>query len=77
MYFRRNFRQVERPTHMDGEETELIWLYEEATLSKDEALQYLTEQNQVLAKVETDNNEIAVDHEYRLTMLELGLTDEI
>lgn len=30
---------------------------------------------QELAKAEADNDEIAVDHEYRLTMLELGLTD--
>jgi len=75
VYFRRNFQQVERPARMDGEEPELIWTYEEAAVTKDQALQYLTEQNSKLAKAEADNDAIAVDHEYRLTMLELGLTD--
>lgn len=60
---------------MDGEEPELIWTYEEAAVSKNEALQYLAEQNSELAKAEADNDEIVVDHEYRLTMLELGLDD--
>lgn len=75
VYFRRNFQQVERPARMDGEEPELIWTYEEAAVTKDQALQYLAEQNKALAKAEADNDEIAVDHEYRLTMLELGMTN--
>ena len=75
VYLRRNFQQVERPARMEDEEPELIWTYEEATLNKDQALQYFAEQNSELAKAEADNDEIVVDHEYRLTMLELGLTD--
>lgn len=75
VYFRRNFQQVERPTHMDGEEPELIWTYEEATLNKDEALQYLAEQSKVLTQDVQDADEINVDQEYRLTLLELGMTD--
>lgn len=73
VYFRRNFRLVERPARMDGEESELVWIYEEAALSKDQALRYLAEQNQFLEQAQADEDAINVDHEYRLTMLELGL----
>lgn len=73
VYFRRNFHQVERPARMEGEESELIWTYEEAALSKDQALHYLTEQNKFLEQAQADEDAINVDHEYRLTMLELGL----
>ena len=75
VYFRRAFKQVERLTRMDIEEPELIWTYEEAAVNKDQALQYLVEENGNLAKAGADNDEIAMDHEYRLLMLELGLSE--
>ncbi len=74
VYFRRNFRQVER-TRMEGEEPELIWSYEEAALSKDEALRLLAEQQASTAETVADADAMNIDQEYRLTMLELGLTD--
>lgn len=75
VYFRRNFKQVERLPRMEGEEPELIWTYEEAAVSKDQALYILAEQNSELSQVIADEDAINVDHEYRLTLLELGLTD--
>lgn len=75
VYFRRNFRQVERSPHMDGNEPELIWEYEEAAISKDQALYLLSEQNSELSQAVSDNDAINVDHEYRLTLLELDLDD--
>lgn len=60
---------------MEGEEPELIWTYEEAAVSKDQALYILAEQNSELSQAIADEDAINVDHEYRLTLLELGLTD--
>lgn len=60
---------------MDGEEPELLWSYEEATLSKDEALYLLTEKNIELSQAINDADSMNIDQEYRLTLLELGLTD--
>lgn len=74
VYFRRNFRQVGR-TRMDCEEPEQLWSYEEAAVSKDEALHLLAEQQASAAKTAADADAMNVDQEYRLTMLELGLTD--
>lgn len=74
VYFRRNFKQVER-THMGSEEAELLWSYEEAALSKDEALYLLAERQASAAQTAADADAMNVDQEYRLTMLELGLTD--
>lgn len=75
VYFRRNFKQIERPPQMEGEESMLIWTYEEAAVSKDQALYILAEQNSKLSQAIADEDAINVDHEYRLTLLELGLTD--
>lgn len=74
VYFRRNFKQIER-TRMEGETPELLWSYEEAAMSKDEALHVLAEQQATHTKELADADGINVDHEFRLTLLELGLTD--
>lgn len=74
VYFRHNFQQVER-TRMDSEEPELVWRYDEASLSKDEALHLLAERQASAAQTAADADAMNVDQEYRLTMLELGLTD--
>lgn len=74
VYFRRNFQQVERK-RMDSEEAELIWSYEEAALNKDEALLVLAEQQKVHTQELADTDGINIDHEYRLTLLELGLSE--
>lgn len=67
VYFRRNFTQEERET-LYGEETELMWVYEEAALSKDEAILYLTD-------ITLAHDELTIDHEYRLALLELGVSE--
>ncbi len=71
VYLRRNFKQIERPAHMDGEEPELIWTYEEAALTKDEALHVLAEQNSELTAALSDADAMNLDHEFRIAMLEL------
>lgn len=48
--------------------------YEEAQLTKDEALFVLAENQIGLSKAVADADGMNVDQEYRLTMLELGLT---
>lgn len=74
VYFRRNYVQEEREL-MYGEETTLVWVYEEATLSKDDALAYLAEQNLTQSAAISDTDAIAINHEYRLTLLELGVSE--
>ena len=74
VYFRCNFKQIER-TRMEGEEPELLWSYEEAALSKDEALYALAEKQEAHTKELADADGINIDHEYRLTLLELGLLE--
>ena len=75
VYFRRNFRQIERPSPADGEKPELIWNYEEAALTKDQAMYILASRSAELAQAVADDDAINIDHEYSLTLLELGLAD--
>ena len=74
VYFRRNYKQIER-TRMEGEEPEILWSYEEAALNKDEALLVLAEQQKAHTQDLADMDGINVDQEYRLTLLELGLSE--
>ena len=74
VYFRRNYKQIER-TRMEGEEPEILWSYEEAALNKDEALLVLAEQQKAHTQDLADTDGINVDQEYRLTQLELGLSE--
>ena len=74
VYFRRNYKQIER-TRMEGEEPEILWSYEEAALNKDEALLALAEQQKAHTQDLADTDGINVDQEYRLTLLELGLSE--
>ena len=74
VYFRRNYKQIER-TRMEGEEPEILWSYEEAALNKDEALLVLAEQQKAHTQDLADTDGINVDQEYRLTLLELGLSE--
>ena len=74
VYFRGNYKQIER-TRMEGEEPEILWSYEEAALNKDEALLALAEQQKAHTQDLADTDGINVDQEYRLTLLELGLSE--
>lgn len=74
VYLRRNYVQEEREG-IYGEETELVWVYEEATISKDEAILLLTQQSKAHSDALADADALAIDHEYRLTLLELGVTE--
>lgn len=74
VYFRRNYKQIER-TRMEGEEPEILWSYEEAALNKDEALLVLAEKQKAHTQDLADTDGINVDQEYRLTLLELGLSE--
>ena len=74
VYLRRNYKQVEY-TQVEGEKPYLFWSYEEAALTKDEALLFFAEQQELHAKELADGDGINIDHEYRLTLLELGLSE--
>jgi len=74
VYLRRNFVKTDCPSP-DNRETTTIWTYEEAQLTKDEALFVLAEQNSSLTKAVEDADGMNVDQEYRLTLLELGLSE--
>lgn len=73
VYLRRNFVEMQRQ-RMEGK-SEIVWTYEEAQMSKDEALLLLTEQQSVIGQDIADADAMNIDHELRLTMLELGLSD--
>lgn len=76
VYLRRNIVETQRTDPMDeGREPETVFVYEETQLTKDEALLVLAEQQELHAKELADADGINVDHEYRLTLLELGLND--
>lgn len=74
VYLRRNFAETQRQG-TDERKNTTIWTYEEAQLTKDEALFLLAEQNSSLAKAVEDADGMNVDQEYRLTLLELGLSE--
>lgn len=76
MYLRRNVVETQRTREMEREEPTTIFIYEEAQLTKDEALLVLAEGQETYAKELADADAINVDHEYRLTLLELGLTGD-
>lgn len=72
VYIRRNFKQVEK-TLMEGEEPTLFWEYEEAQITKNEALLYFAENQKQQFSDLNDIDSMMVDQEYRLTLLELGI----
>lgn len=74
MYLRRNVVETQR-AEMDGRPPAVIYIYEEAQLTKDEALFLLKEQQKSLARSAEDADAMNIDHELRLTLLELGLAD--
>lgn len=71
VYLRRNIVETQRTR--EGEEPQTMFVYEEAQLTKDEALLVLAERQADTAQAVADADEMAIDHEFRLTMLELGL----
>lgn len=73
VYLRRNIVETERE-EMD-ERKSTIFTYEEAQMNKDQAMFLLTEGQSSLSKAVADADSMNVDQEFRLTMLELGLTD--
>lgn len=75
VYLRRNIVETQRAREMEGEEPTTIFVYEEAQLNKDEALLFLAEEQEAHTKELADADAMNIDHEYRLTLLELGLTD--
>lgn len=74
VYLRRNYVETQRQ-EMDSEKTQTIWTYEEAQMSKDEALYMLTNGQADLTQSVEDADAMNVDQEFRLTFLELGLSD--
>ncbi len=76
VYLRRNIVETQRTNPMGEEaEPETIFVYEEAQLTKDEALLVLAEGQETHTKELADADGINIDHEYRLTLLELGLSE--
>ena len=76
VYLRRNIIETQRTAPMDeGCEPTVIFVYEEAQLTKDEALLVLAEGQETHTKELEDADGINIDHEYRLTLLELGLSE--
>lgn len=73
VYLRRNIVETERE-EMD-ERKSTVFTYEEAQMNKDQAMFLLTEGQSSLSKAVADADSMNVDQEFRLTMLELGLTD--
>lgn len=74
VYLRRNFVETQRQ-EPEREETQTIWTYEEAQMSKDEALYMLTSGQSDNTKSIEDADAMNVDQEFRLTLLELGLSE--
>jgi len=74
VYLRRNIVETQR-NEMEGKEPAIIYTYEEAQLTKDEALFILTEGQSSHAKAIEDTDAMNIDQEYRLTLLELGLSE--
>lgn len=76
VYLRRNIVETQRTDPMDdGREPTPVFVYEEAQLTKDEALLVLAEGQENHSKELADADGINIDHEYRLTLLELGLSE--
>lgn len=71
VYLRRNIVEVQRTNFMDKTgEPQTIFVYEEAQITKDAALQMLVEER---ASEQANEDSILIDHEYRLVLLELGM----
>ena len=76
VYLRHNIVETQRTDPMDeGSEPTPVFIYEEAQLTKDEALLVLAEGQETHTKELEDADGINIDHEYRLTLLELGLSE--
>lgn len=72
VYLRRNIVEEQRDSHIEGDSAITIYKYDEAKMTKDEALSYLGDRQISLAE---DTDEFLIDHEYRLLQLELGVSD--
>lgn len=59
VYLRRNYAEVQR-TFMEGEPPVSMWQYEEAQLTKDEALEMLTEQKSAIEQNRADIDYVAL-----------------
>lgn len=68
IYLRRNFSKIQ-----NGDVT--TWSYEEASISKDQALFLLTTGQKEVSRSVEDADAMNVDQEFRLTLLELGLSE--
>ena len=68
VYLRRNISKVQK-------EQKTVWAYEEAQMSKDDALFILTNRQANFTQSLEDADAMNVDQELRLTLLELGLFD--
>ncbi len=76
VYLRRNITQTQRTDSIDeNNRSSTVFVYEEAQLTKDEALLILAERQKTHSQELADTDGINVDHEYRLTLLELGLSE--
>lgn len=73
VYLRRNVAETQYADRMEGDEPTTIFTYEEAQLTKDQALLVLAERQNTHAKEIADADGLNVDQEYRLTLLELGV----
>ncbi len=74
VYLRRNIVETQR-NEMEGKEPTTIYTYEETQLTKDEALFILTDGQSSHTKAIEDTDAMNIDQEYRLTLLELGLSE--
>lgn len=72
VYLRRNIVEEQRDSRIEGDSAITIYKYDEAKMTKDEALSYLGNRQISLAE---DTDEFLIDHEYRLLQLELGVSD--
>lgn len=68
VYIRRNYQQIEK-------DSQLMWTYEEAAISKDDAILLLTQQQKAASDILADSDALNIDHEYRITLLELNLSE--
>lgn len=66
VYFRKNIVEVQRTDDFADGEPYTMFTYDESKITKDQAID-------ILANSIIDTDKMAVDHEFRLTLLELGL----
>lgn len=72
VFLRRDIVEEQRDANREDGSTITIYKYDEAKMTKDEALSYLGNRQSSLAE---DTDGFLIDHEYRLLQLELGISD--